>query len=267
VKSHVLMYHDVFVDDPDGSGFAGRGPARYKLSWAHFVAHLDAIAAAVPGPPLAVDDLRTRSDLAPFWSLTFDDGGISSLRTAEELARRGWRGHFFITTNRIGTDGFVDASAIAELLRMGHAIGSHSASHPARMSSLSFRELLTEWETSVAALSDLAGTKVEMASVPGGHYTERIASAAARVGIRYLFTSEPVETPARVDNCLVIGRFAVKHNTSVREAAAVASGRRAPWLRRYVAWNLRKPAKAIIGEGYERLRRGVFAVRSDPQRR
>ena len=267
MRTRVLMYHDVFVADPDRSGFSGSGPARYKLSWARFREHLDALSAAVPGPPLALDDLPHRPDLASFWSLTFDDGGASGLEVAEELTRRGWRGHFFVTTNRIGNHGFLDASEIIELQRMGHVVGSHSASHPSRMSSLSYRDLLIEWETSAAVLSDLLGTKVEAASVPGGHYSERIASAAAEAGIAYLFTSEPVETPSRVGDCLVIGRFAVKNSTGAREAAAAASGRRAPWLRQYIAWNLRKPAKAIIGEAYERVRRQVFEAPSNPQKR
>jgi len=265
MKTHALMYHDVVDGDPDLSGFVGAGPARYKLSTAQFRAHLDAIADSLSADPEVVDDLLAGNSGSAAWFLTFDDGGVSALATGEELARRQWRGHFFITTGRTGERGFLEASEIIELQRMGHIIGSHSASHPSRMSALTERELREEWRTSVESLADLLGGEIRSASVPGGYYTKRVARAATEAGIAALFTSEPVRTLQHVGECLVIGRLSMKTRTSAVAASRIAAGDSGPWLREWVGWNVRRSAKTVLGKRYERLRGAVLSHRFDLQ--
>src|SRR5947207_44718 len=132
-----LLYHDVVaVGDSEASGFPGPGAARYKLAVEQFRAHLDAISQAVTAPP-AIDATADGE-----WMLTFDDGGVSALHpTADLLEERGWRGHFFVTTDYIGRSGFLDAAQLRELCRRGHTIGSHSCSHPRQISACSAHEL------------------------------------------------------------------------------------------------------------------------------
>jgi hypothetical protein len=262
MRTHALMYHDVVDGDPDQSGFAGAGPARYKVSTASFRAHLDAMREALSDEPGVVDDLLAGDSGRAAWLLTFDDGGSSALAAGEELARRRWRGHFFITTSLIGERGFLDASAIIELRRMGHIIGSHSDSHPTRMSSLPDRELRDEWQVSVDLLADLLGAEIRAASVPGGCYTKRVALAAAEAGIAALFTSEPVRTTEQVGKCLVVGRLSVMTSTSAVHASRIAAGDSGLWLREWVGWNVRKSARALLGSRYERVRGGVLSYRS-----
>ena len=91
------MYHDVVEGSPD----------IYSVTPEHFRAHLDAIARARAGPPATVAELRDGE-----WMITFDDGGASALLAGEELARRSWRGHFFIATDLIGR-GLSDVGALA----------------------------------------------------------------------------------------------------------------------------------------------------------
>jgi peptidoglycan/xylan/chitin deacetylase (PgdA/CDA1 family) len=263
VRTHALMYHDVVDGDPDQSGFVDAGSARYKLSGARFKAHLDALSETLSDKPGVVDDLLAGDSSRAVWLLTFDDGGASALATGEELARRKWPGHFFITTGLIGQRGFLDASAIIELRTMGHIIGSHSASHPSRMSSLPDVELGEEWRASVESLADLLGEEIRSASVPGGYYAKRVARAAAEAGIAALFTSEPVRTTQLVGQCLVVGRLAMKTSTSAVDASRIAAGDSAPWFQEWVGWNVRKPAKAVLGKGYERLRGGVLSHRAE----
>ena len=255
------MYHDVVDGDPDQSGFPGPGPARYKLSTAQFRAHLDAIGETLRDEPGVVDDLLAGDSDSPTWLLTFDDGGASALAIGEELARRQWRGHFFITTGRTGEATFLDPSEIIELGRMGHVIGSHSASHPSRMSSLSEPAVGEEWRASAESLADLLGTEIRSASVPGGYYTRRVAQAAADAGIAALFTSEPVRTPQRVGECLVIGRLSIRAGTSAVDASRVAAGDSWPWREEWVGWNVRRSAKAVLGNRYERFRGAVLSHR------
>jgi hypothetical protein len=68
---------------------------------------LEAISAAIPRD--RVSRLAGRAWTGTPVFLTFDDGGASALHpTADLLERRGWSGHFFVTTRRIGTPGFLD---------------------------------------------------------------------------------------------------------------------------------------------------------------
>jgi peptidoglycan/xylan/chitin deacetylase (PgdA/CDA1 family) len=267
MRTHALMYHDIVDGDPDQSGFVGAGPARYKLSTARFRAHLDALSDALSEDPGVVDDLQAGHSGSAPWLLTFDDGGASALAAGEELARRHWRGHFFITTGRTGERGFLEASEIIELRSMGHIIGSHSASHPSRMSSLPDVELREEWRASVESLAHLLGGEIRSASVPGGYYTKRVARAAAEVGIAALFTSEPVRTTQHVGKCLVVGRLSMKTSTSAVDASRIAAGDSGPWLREWFSWNVRKSAKAVLGNGYERIRGGVLSDRTELESR
>jgi peptidoglycan/xylan/chitin deacetylase (PgdA/CDA1 family) len=259
MRAYGLMYHDVVERDAQASGRSGVGPDRYKVTRESFVEHLDRIEQKVGVPPAVAEDLLAGRGPSPLWALTFDDGGDSALHVGEELLRRAWRGHFFITTGVIGTRGFVDASAIRELDRMGHIVGSHSLTHPERMASLSANDLLREWSESVAVLADLVGKDVRTASVPGGYYRRNVAVAAARAGVTTLFTSEPVRSAHRVDGCLVIGRYSILREASAEEAARTAAGEAASWLPAYVAWNARKLAKRLAGKRYESVRRKLLA--------
>jgi peptidoglycan/xylan/chitin deacetylase (PgdA/CDA1 family) len=265
MRTHALMYHDIVDGDPDQSGFVGAGPARYKLSTAQFRAHLDAIGDALNEKPSVADDLLALDSEEAAWLLTFDDGGVSALAVGEELARRQWRGHFFITTGRTGEQRFLEPSDIIELGRMGHVIGSHSVSHPSRISSLSESALREEWRASVESLADLLGGEIQCASVPGGYYTRRVARAAAEAGIAALFTSEPVRTPQYVGECLVVGRRSMRAGTSPVAASRIAAGHWWPWHREWVGWNIRRSAKAVLGDRYERLRGTLLSHRFDLQ--
>src|ERR1044071_9613482 len=125
-----LLFHDVYAKDPRESGFASEAADRYKLSVTAFDAHLAAIA-SVPDVPFLI---------------TLDDGGVSYHTVlADRLEARGGRGHCFVSTNQIGTRGFLDAAQIRELDARGHVIGSHSASHPSRFSACRPEQMREEW--------------------------------------------------------------------------------------------------------------------------
>ena len=90
MKLRALMYHDVV----EGSGDV------YAVTPDAFRQQLDATGRA---PGRTMDELRDGD-----WMITFDDGGSSALAVGEELARRSWRGHFFIATDLIGRPGYLD---------------------------------------------------------------------------------------------------------------------------------------------------------------
>jgi peptidoglycan/xylan/chitin deacetylase (PgdA/CDA1 family) len=256
-RIYALAYHDV----GGSSGVAGVGRGHFVLTWDTFLEHLARIENVVGAPPAILHEPAEASRGHHAWCLTFDDGGASALAVAEELRRRGWRAYFFVTTGLIGHAGFVGEEAIRELDRMGHVVGSHSVTHPERMSSLPTDKLLDEWQESVATLSELVGRDICTGSVPGGTYRRRVAVLAARAGITTLFTSEPVTAPRWVDGCLVVGRYPVRRATSASEAARAATGHPAPWVVQYLGWNVRKATKALTGKYYYRARRRLLSAR------
>jgi peptidoglycan/xylan/chitin deacetylase (PgdA/CDA1 family) len=198
-----------------------------------------------------IDQMRMTKAL-----LTFDDGAISGYNiVAPQLERAGLRGYFFITTDWIGRSGFLDATQIRDLSARGHVIGSHSCSHPERMSKLNKAQLTDEWTRSRAILEGILGASVTVASVPGGYYSRRVARVAARCGYKLLFTSEPTTYVDEVEGCRVMGRYSIKRGSSAALAGALASGRRAPRLWQWLEWNARKPVKFLAGDLYLTTRR------------
>ena len=124
--------------------------------------------------------------------ITSDDGGLSAATAiAPRLEAYAWRGLFFLTTDRFGVPGFVSEDQVRALWARGHVIGSHTRSHPRRLSSESRATIGAEWRDSVGALSEIVGDQVITASVPNGAFDDEVAQAAADAGIRWLFTSDP----------------------------------------------------------------------------
>jgi peptidoglycan/xylan/chitin deacetylase (PgdA/CDA1 family) len=211
-----LGYHDV-TDAPTESGFQRNGAVAYKIGTAAFSEQLDRIADG-PITPRLVTELDL-CEPARHLLLTFDDGGKSALGIADELCRRGWRGHFFITTALIGRRTFLSREEIRYLRRTGHVIGTHSHNHPDIYRELSWEHMVVEWQQSSDILAQLLGEPCTVGAVPGGEISKDVLRSAAASGLRHLFTSEPSPRPRVIRGCWVLGRFCVKQSTSSEEIA------------------------------------------------
>ena len=258
-----LLYHDVVSSgDWDLIGFRGPGTSRYKLALPEFEKHLAAIAGVRTAKPARASEIsHAAADDFPFL-LTFDDGGESAYTCiAGLLDRYGWPAHFLVTAGYIGTPGFLNAAQIRSLRDCGHVIGSHSFSHPQRMSHLPSAQLLEEWTRSVQVLSDILGEPVTSASVPRGFYSRRVAEAASLAGIRVLFTSEPTTRIQSVDACLILGRFTLFQGMPPAVSADLVSphsrNRRQQWL----FWNFKKVLKSLGGQQYLRARDRLLRIK------
>jgi peptidoglycan/xylan/chitin deacetylase (PgdA/CDA1 family) len=257
MKAMSLAYHDV-TDQSDG--LLRDYKTLYKLDRKDFHNHILSIRqqgqqAAV----CSIDRFRRWEHEVPVF-LTFDDGELGAYRyVADELEQCGWRAHFFITTSWIGRTGFLDPRHIRELRSRGHVIGSHSCSHPARMSHLAWNELRKEWSESCAILSDILGEQVKVASVPDGYYSRSVGQTAAAAGIEVLFTSEATSTSSVLEGCLVLGRYLIQIHTPPEVSGAIAAGRVWPRWRQTVLWNAKKPLKALTGESYSAIRRYLIS--------
>lgn len=249
-----LLYHDVV--EPRGgeaSGFPGGAAGLYKLTVAEFDRHLEALQAAGLGPPALI------TGASGAWMLHFDDGGTSALAfIAPRLEAVGWRGHFFIPTRYLGSNGFLDPEGVRDLHRRGHVVGSHSWSHPARIADLPHEQIVAEWRRSRHEIESILGAPVTVASVPGGFYSQGVARAAAEAGIRVLFNSEPVVSCRLVAGVEVWGRFNINRRTRPASAAGLVCGRFHLRASQYVLWNAKKLGKGLAGPFYRRLRETVL---------
>ena len=258
MKVIAFVYHDVVANgEVDRSGFPGRAAARYKLTTNQFEQHLEAIRAA-GRPPSLIPDKEVDGGSAPPVVLTFDDGGASAADVGERLTQLGWPAYFFVVSDYIGSPSFLDADGIRALCAAGHTIGSHSRSHPARISQCAWGRQLDEWRESTDRLSEILEKPVSAASVPGGFYSTQVAKAASAAGIKVLFTSEPKIRSWTVDGCLVLGRYSITRDTSAVTARRIAEGSAAPRLRQAASWSLKKVAKGLPGDPYSKVRGAIL---------
>ena len=256
MRAITLEYHDV-LNTPDfgASGFGGAAANSYKMTLADFNAHL----LTLRGRAGAGIDVRLVAPGPAPVLITFDDGGVSALVvTAPALERHGFVGHFFMTTAQLGAPTFCTADNLRELVRRGHVVGSHSHSHPVRMARLSDAELDSEWKVSFGILSELLGAPATVASVPGGYFSDRVARSAARAGIRFLFTSEPIATMTQVNDCQVLGRYTLRRWSPPGEVTSLVGSLGAARARQWILWNAKKAAKTIAGDTYLRLRASIL---------
>jgi len=226
-----ILYHDV-VDNPRDSGFQRPSAMSYKHTLSEFAQHLDKIATGPIAPELITDIDFSRP--GRHLLLAFDDGGKSALYVSDELHKRNWKAHFFITTSLIGKRTFLNLDEIKYLQSCGHIIGSHSHTHPDIFKDLSLQKMMEEWKISCETLSQVTDTPCITASVPGGDISSNVLRSADAVGIRYLFTSEPDLRPQREGNCWILGRVCLKTRTSlsrVEELIQFRGWRRARMLR------------------------------------
>jgi peptidoglycan/xylan/chitin deacetylase (PgdA/CDA1 family) len=246
----------------EASGFPGMAAAVYKLDVREMKQHFDQIAASNIEQPSTIHDLlRDPNGGQVPLLLTFDDGGVSAaLHIADLLEGFGWKGHFMVTAGQVNRRAFLSTSQLQGLRKRGHIIGSHSWSHPHRMSSCAWNQLIEEWDRSTRFLSDILGERVVVASVPGGYFSKKVAEAGAACGIRALFTSEPVKTPTMVNGCMVLGRYTIFRGMPTSASLALSSGTTsASQAKAYSYWSIKKAVKLVAGKHYLAMREIVLS--------
>jgi len=268
-RALTLLFHDVV---PEGrwseSGFVSADADLYKLSRDQFRKHLECLRKNGCGEFTTADKVLAGTSPGYPFLLSFDDGGVSAATyIADMLEEFGWRGHFLMTAGRVAAPGFLTPAQMRDLQIRGHVVGSHSFSHPLLMAHCSREQLHEEWHRSGAVLSDILGSPVTVASVPGGHYSRAIAAAAATAGIKLLFNSEPTTKTHVVDGCLVLGRFCVKRSHPPEWSGSIVAGSIAPRLREAMLWNTKKLVKNLLGEVWLQGRRRFVELRAANKRR
>ena len=230
MNKKVLMFHDVYRDSCAESGFQSIGANHYKIN-----------------ETLFTEQLKSFSRSSLIW--TFDDGGVSFYSViAPLLEQYNLRGHFFVVTDCIGSEGFLSAEQIRELYNRGHVIGSHSASHPENLGSLSYEARKEEWTKSVTFLNGLIGTQITEVSIPNGYFDFGDIPVLRELGISKVYTSSLLDDYEK-GSIQVVGRIGIDSSFSPLRIKQILSG---GWLykRLIVRQKVLCLLKRIMGHNY-----------------
>jgi peptidoglycan/xylan/chitin deacetylase (PgdA/CDA1 family) len=129
--------------------------------------------------------------------LTFDDGNISDAVVAlPALVSRGLTACFFVCAGRIGLEGYLDRSAMNELISAGMEIGSHGWNH-VNWRRIDDKTLDIEIDDARKKLSDIIARNVDKLAIPFGYYDRRVLRRLRRSNseIRAVFTSDGGRAP------------------------------------------------------------------------
>ena len=234
MEDMVLMYHDVYKASVQESGFQTDGANHYKIQESAF------------------DEQIQQVKTLPV-TLTFDDGGVSFYTIiASILEKNNLRGHFYIATNRIGTDGFMTEAQILDLYKRGHVIGSHSYSHPSDFRVMPFEQRIKEWETSVERLSIITGSPVTEVSIPNGFLQEGDLKIFKSLGITTIFTSKLGEN-RQVDGMKILGRVGIDNGMSAQQILSIIS-RGTAYKKMLLKQKVLSVTKAFLGNHYIKIK-------------
>ncbi len=207
-----LLYHEV-TDDYSESGFQNKDNLPYIHTVKEFTENVNLVQKENSKVKLIQDiNIQENESCVLF---TFDDGGISAMRSSQILEQNGYRGHYFITTHYVDQHLFLSKTHILDLVKNNHCVGSHSHTHPMIFRSLSYKKMLEEWRISKEILEDIIGKEILCCSIPGGDVDAKTYDSAIEAGYRFIFNSEPDSSVYEKDNSYIIGRFSVKNSTSL----------------------------------------------------
>ncbi|WP_173083447.1 polysaccharide deacetylase family protein [Fundidesulfovibrio magnetotacticus] len=222
MNTYNIMFHDV-VDAYTRSGFQNKAAHPYKHSTQQFEQYLHTLT-SLNIKACTINDLDPASPENRML-FTFDDGGLSFLHAADFLERFEIRGHFFITTNRIGAPYFIDKSGIRNLLARGHIIGSHSHTHPHPFCRLTAERQKDEFMTSKHILEDITGERCITGSIPGGDIDSSTYVNIANLGYDYIFTSEITTKQIDVEGTSYLGRICPKSHVAASKLPGMLSNK------------------------------------------
>lgn len=206
----VLMYHGI-KDDQRSEIHPGGN--YYSLTAANFRDHLKLIR-SFGYNTITFNELSENQNLPPDpLIITFDDGESNNLDVATPiLLEFGFKAVFFVSTDSIGSEGYLTEEDIALMSRAGMEIGSHGKTHQF-LSGLPTTELYRELKESKSFLEGITGSEVSTLSLPGGRGNKFVLEKAICSGYRYVANSKPGYTKSGYYP-LSVGRWAITNKTT-----------------------------------------------------
>jgi peptidoglycan/xylan/chitin deacetylase (PgdA/CDA1 family) len=121
--------------------------------------------------------------------ITFDDGCETDLISAALLLNElGFRATSYITVEYLNQRGYLSHAQVRELHAAGFEIACHSLTHP-YLTDINDNQLRDETAGAKDKLEQIAGTRVDHFSCPGGSWNARVQRAVKQAGFRTMATS------------------------------------------------------------------------------
>lgn len=206
MKSPILIYHQLSEKKVNN---------QYVINIKDFIAHLEYL--YCNNYTCILIDNYYKSLFNPSFEvsensviITFDDGYESDYTLAlPALKKFNFKGNFFITTDWIGNNGYMQHEQLRALKKEGMSVQSHSKSH-LFLSELASNQIGYELSESKKSLQDIIGCEVSFLSFPGGRFNLDVIECAKDLGYSALFSSVPF-TLKRYENICVIGRYGIRY--------------------------------------------------------
>ena len=196
--------------------------------------------------------------------ITFDDGNYSDYSRAFPIVRKyGFVATFFVTVNRIGTDGYLDWHHLKEMIDHGMSIQSHSLNH-SFLSDLSNELLQKELNESKKILEEKLAISINFISLPGGFNSQRVLNAARDAGYKGVVSSCPGLNRRDRENGspLFFRRFVITRKTTTEEFIKIVHGDLLHIIKNRMLYFLKSFAKKVLGsQGYYMIWSKFFKYR------
>jgi peptidoglycan/xylan/chitin deacetylase (PgdA/CDA1 family) len=141
-----------------------------------------------------LDSVCTLSTEIPI-EITFDDGNISDAVVAlPALVDRGLTASFFVYAGRIGLSGYLDKSAMIDIISSNMDIGSHGWGH-VDWRRVDNKMLDVEIGEAPKKIADTLGCAIAKVSIPFGSYDRRVVRRLRRSEAKTVFTSDGGRAP------------------------------------------------------------------------
>ncbi|HBF35034.1 TPA: hypothetical protein DDW35_10790 [Candidatus Sumerlaeota bacterium] len=239
----VFMYHGL---DPHDGRYDALSDAEksYVLSRETFAAHLDALEQA--GRHCMGADEVWGKEAVGETLLTFDDGWKSDYDVAFPLLRaKGVSAIFFITTDWVGTPGYVTWEQLREMADAGMGIGSHGKTHRF-LSTLTPLEQRLELADSRKVLEEKLGREIRALSLPGGRSNADTLATARDCGYKTVFTSSP-GLPVALGGLWMVGRIAMRPNWTAEKMRVFLDDPQRTLRRMYATALVKRLAEKTLG--------------------
>ena len=145
--------------------------------------------------------------------ITFDDGYESDFKIAMPILQKyNFKATFFITSDWIGSNGYMKHKQLQCLQKKGMSVQSHAKTHMF-LDSMSKYDIFEEIKHSKDVIENILDKEVPFISFPGGRYNKDVIACAEKLGIQALFSSDPYYCK-NFGNIQLIGRCMIKYTSN-----------------------------------------------------
>jgi peptidoglycan/xylan/chitin deacetylase (PgdA/CDA1 family) len=244
----VLMYHALI----DETGDCLDADRHYAVTRPTLIRHL-ALMREARLRPASVASLLASGTKADQVAMTFDDGHLSNIDAASDIADQNGSADFFVNPDRVGKPNYLSWTALREMSAMGMSIQSHGLTHR-YFNEMTDTEAHDELRKSKKEIEQHIGKPVTIFAPPGGRLTPRVAAIAEQLGYEAICSSR-VGLWRKGTSSWNIPRFAVLLGTSDEQLKRWITQDKIELAKLSLRQRALDTMKRVLGSrGYERFR-------------